>query len=98
MIVLFLITLVSFPLDRDVEFAAGTFGNAEPFVISSSYIRSATIGLIILFLVAFAGLIFLSLKQDLVVKISNETFGRISAASGQAQSNIPRLRGPNSFF
>lgn len=55
LVVVLLIALLSFPSDRDIEFAAGAFGNAEPFTVSSGMIEPATttlaVGLVGLILV-----------------------------------------------
>jgi uncharacterized protein (TIRG00374 family) len=79
LVVVLLVTLAAFPMDTDIHFAADTFGNQEPFVVSSSLIRPMATTLGIGLLVATLLLVFLYFKQSYVVALLDRTIKPVSA-------------------
>jgi uncharacterized protein (TIRG00374 family) len=74
-----LVTVAAFPTDTDIHFASDTFGNPEPFVVSSSLIRPTAIALGIGLLVATLLLVLLYFSQSYVIALLDRTIGRVSA-------------------
>jgi len=68
LVTVLLIALLSFPSDVDIEFAVGAFGNAEPFVVSSSLMQPVTVSLIGALFIVIAILVFLYFRQDIVLR------------------------------
>ena len=68
LVAVLLVSLVAFPLDTDVTFAAGAFGNAAPFTVSSAVLRPAagTLGAALVGVVVV--LVILYFRQEAVLR------------------------------
>ena len=78
LVTVLLIALFSFPSNVDIEFAAGAFGNAESFEVSSSLIQPVTVSLIVALFVVIAVLVFLYFRQDIVLRLLDRLIEPIS--------------------
>ncbi len=72
------VTVVAFPNNKDIEFAAGAFNNAERFVVSSSLIRPAAVSLTIFLIVVILVFVFLYFRQGYVMWLLDKTVGPVS--------------------
>jgi len=72
------VTLMVFPSNRDIEFAAGAFGNAEPFIVSSSLIQPVALILAFLLMAIIVILVFLYFQQDLILRLLDKFAGFFS--------------------
>ncbi len=88
LLAVFLVALVSFPLDRSVEVAAGVLGNTEPLVLQSDLVRVAVIGTGAVVAVLCAILVFLYVRQQLVLRMMDATIGRVSKRFSGALGRI----------
>jgi uncharacterized protein (TIRG00374 family) len=79
LVTVLLIALFSFPSDVDIEFAAGAFGNAEPFVVSSSLIQPVTVSLISALFLVVVFLVFLYFRQDIVLRLLGRLLEPVSS-------------------
>jgi len=77
-----LVTLIVFPSNRDIEFAAGSFNNAEPFIVSSSLIQPVAITLALVLSVIILLFVFLYFQQALVLRWLDKATGAISTRLG----------------
>ena len=73
-----LVTLVSFPSNTDIQFAAGAFNNDEPFVVSSSLIRPATVSLILVLFSVILVFVLLYFQQSYVIRFLDRAAGVVS--------------------
>jgi len=78
LVTVLLIALLSFPSNTDIEFAAGAFGNAESFVVSSSLIQPVAIGLTGALFIVIILLIFLYFQQGIVLRSMDKILGPVS--------------------
>jgi uncharacterized protein (TIRG00374 family) len=69
LVTVLLIALFSFPSDVDIEFAAGAFGNVEPFEVSSSLIQPVAVSLIGALFLVIVVLVFLYFRQDIILRL-----------------------------
>ncbi len=78
------VTLMAFPSNRDIEFATGTFNNAEPFIVSSSLIQPVALVLTIFLSLVILMFVFLYFQQGLVLRLLDKAAGSVSTqlASG----------------
>jgi len=79
LVTVLLISLLSFPSNADIEFGAGAFGNAEPFVVSSSIIQPVALSLTGALFVVILILVFLYFWQDIVLRFLGKVVEPISS-------------------
>ncbi len=79
LVAVLLIALFSFPSDVDIEFAAGAFGNSEPFVVSSSLIQPVAVSLTGALFMVIVILIFLYFCQDIVLRFLGRVVKPVSS-------------------
>lgn len=70
LLLILLISALSFPTDKNIEFGAGMF-TTEPFTISNQLITSTTIAIAILFFLILLFLAFIYLKQSIIIRLIN---------------------------
>jgi uncharacterized protein (TIRG00374 family) len=78
LIIVLFVTLLAFPSHRDIEFAAGTFSNIEPFIVSSSLIQPVAISLAIFLTIIILMFVFLYFRQGFVLRALDNVAGFIS--------------------
>ena len=69
LVTVLLIALFSFPSNVDIKFAAGAFGNVEPFEVSSSLIQPFAVSLIGALFLVIVVLVFLYFRQDIILRL-----------------------------
>jgi uncharacterized protein (TIRG00374 family) len=79
MVTVLLIALSSFPSDRDIEFAAGAFGNYEPFVVSSSLIQPVAVSLTAALFIVIIIMVFLYFRQEFVLRFLSRVLEPVSS-------------------
>lgn len=79
LVTVLLIALFSFPSEADIEFAAGAFGNSEPFVVSSSLIQPVAVSLVGALFIVIGILVFLYFQQDIVLRFLDRVLKPVSA-------------------
>lgn len=72
------VAVVSFPMYRDIRFAAGVFNNADPFIVSSALIQPVAISLSVLLCFIIGVLVLIYTNQTLVLSFINIAGGKIS--------------------
>ena len=70
LLLILLISALSFPTDKNIEFGAGMF-TTEPFTISNQLITSTTIAIAILFFVILLFLVIINLNQSIIIRLIN---------------------------
>ena len=70
LLLILLISALSFPTDKNIEFGAGMF-TTEPFTISNQLITSTTIAIAILFFVILLFLVIIYLNQSIIIRLIN---------------------------
>jgi uncharacterized protein (TIRG00374 family) len=70
LLLILLISALSFPTDKNIEFGAGMF-SPEPFTMSSQLITSTTIAIAILFFVILLFLVIIYLNQSIIIRLIN---------------------------
>lgn len=83
LLVVLLIALFSYPGNSDIEFAPGVFGNADPFVVSSSLIRPVAVSLTAALFVIILILVFLYFRQDVVLKVLDRIVRPVSSRAAK---------------
>ena len=68
LLLILLISALSFPTDKNIEFGAGMF-SPEPFTISSQLITSTTIAIAIFFFVILLSLVIIYLNQSIIIRL-----------------------------
>lgn len=79
---------LAFDRDRDVEIAAGAFGNPAPFVVSSAVVRPAATTVLGVLIVAALGLVVLHRRQSLVLRLTRAAFGWLSTGLAERLAGI----------
>lgn len=68
LLLILLISALSFPTDKNIEFGAGMF-SPEPFIISNQLITSTTISIAIFFFVILLLLVIIYLNQSIIIRL-----------------------------
>ena len=83
-----LVAALALTRDRDVAFAPGTFGNAEPLVVSSALLRPAGLALAGLVLALLAGLVALYVWREPMVRAVRAVFAPLSARLARRAASL----------